>query len=225
MTNPKHTREREAYRRPHEPMRFERFPSGEPRFVTAGFKKLDNALDATRELEKRSYSRDRISVFMATETRDHYIDTHPRYGELEKNVVVVEEVQLEKKSKAPEGAGVGGAVGGALGAAGAAVAAVGTTLVIPPLGIALAGPLAAALAGLGAGALTGGLVGALVGAGMSEYRARHFEKMMKEGNIVVGVTADTEPERRNIIEVLEKHGGDTGPLEIEEMNRDRGDVS
>jgi hypothetical protein len=224
MKNPEQPREREAYRRPHEPITFERFASGEPRFVTAGFNKLDDALDATRDLEGRSYSRDRISVFMATETRRQYIDTHPRYGELEKNAVVVEEVELEKKSKAPEGAGVGGAVGGALGAAGAAVAAVGTTLVIPPLGIALAGPIAAALAGLGAGALTGGLVGALVGSGMSEYRALHFEEMMKKGNIVVGVSAETEPERRNILEILEKHGGDTGPLEKEEERRDRQDV-
>jgi hypothetical protein len=223
MKNPERTREREAYRRPHEPITFEPFPSGEPRFVTAGFKKLDDALDATRELEERSYSRDRISVFMASETRLQYIDTHPRYAELENSAVVVEDVELEKRTKAPEGAGVGGAVGGALGAVGAAVAAVGTTLVIPPLGIALAGPLAAALAGLGAGALTGGLVGALVGAGMSEYRARHFEQMVKDGNIIVGVSADTEPERRNVLEILEKHGGDTGPRERGE-NRERGDT-
>ncbi|MGE0160578.1 MAG: hypothetical protein AB7T31_14305 [Gemmatimonadales bacterium] len=219
MKNPEQ-REREAYRRPYEPITFEPFPSGGSRFVTAGFDDLDHALDATRDLEERSYGRDRISVFMATETRSRYIDTHPRYGELESNAIVVEDVELEKRSKAAEGAGVGGAVGGALGAAGAAVVAVGTTLVIPPLGIALAGPLAAALAGLGAGALTGGLVGALVGSGMSEYHARHFEEMMKEGDIVVGVSADTEPERRNVLEILEKHGGDTGPRETE--GRDRG---
>jgi hypothetical protein len=224
MKNPENTRERGAYRRPHETVTFEPLPYSDARFVTAGFKNLDDALDATRDLEERSYGRDRISVFMATETRRQYIDTHPRYGELEKNAVVVEEVELEKKSKASEGAGVGGAIGGALGAAGAAVLAVGTTLVIPPLGIALAGPLAAALAGLGAGALTGGVVGALVGSGMSEYRARHFEEMMKEGNIVVGVAAETEPERRNVVEILEKHGGDTGPLEKDEESRDRVDV-
>jgi hypothetical protein len=221
MKNPEHAREREAYRRPHEPITFERVPTGDPRFVTAGFDDLDDALDATRDLEERSYGRDRISVFMATETRLQYIDTHPRYGELEKNAVVVENVELEKTSKAAEGAGVGSAVGGALGAAGAAVVAVGTTLVIPPLGIALAGPIAAALAGLGAGALTGGLVGALVGSGMSEYRARHFADMIKEGHIVVGVSAETEPERRNVLEILEKHGGDTGPLETGE-SQDRG---
>lgn len=201
--------------------RYETFPSGETRFVSAAFKDLDDALDATRDLEKHSYTRDRISVFMAAETREQYIDTHPRYGELEKKAVIVEEVELEKTRKTPEGAGVGGAVGGALGAAGAAIAAVGTTLVIPPLGIVLAGPIAAALAGLGAGALTGGVVGALVGAGMSEYRARHFEKLVKEGHVMVGVATETEPERENVIEILEKHGGDTGPAKDEDRERER----
>ncbi len=194
---------------------FDPFPSGTSRFVTAAFSDLDDALDATRDLEAHSYHRDRISVFMSTKTRASHIDTHPRYEELEEDAVVVEEVALSKKSKSAEGAGVGGAIGGALGAAGGAIVAVGTTLVIPPLGIALAGPVAAALAGLGAGALSGGLVGALVGAGMSEYRAEHFERLIKEGHVMVGVTVETEPERKHVLELLEKHGGDTGPNEPE----------
>jgi hypothetical protein len=192
-------------------MRFETFPNGVPRFVSASFKNLDHALDATKDLEKRGFERDRLSMFMSTETREQYIDTHPRYGEVELKAITVEEVDLEKRNRVPEGTGIGGVIGGAVGAAGAAVAAVGTTLVIPPLGIALAGPVTAMLAGLGAGATAGGLVGALVGAGMSEYRAKHFEKLVKEGRVVAGVVADTEPERQTIIEVLENHGGDLVP--------------
>ncbi len=206
MANTDPTRTREY-------IEFGTFPSGTPRFVSASFKKLDHALDATSDLQEHGYARERVNVFMATETRERHIETHPRYGELESNAVTVESVELEKHTKAGEGAGVGGAIGGALGAAGAAIAAVGTTLVVPPLGIALAGPLAAALAGLGAGAATGGLVGALVGAGMTEYRAEHFAKLLKEGRIVVGVTAETEPERAHVLEILEKHHGDTGPIE------------
>lgn len=190
-------------------VRFGTFPSGASRFVSASFSDLDDALDATRELEAQDYPRNRISVFMATETREHYVDTHPRYGELETKAVLVEEVELEKRRKTAEGAGAGGAIGGAVGAAGAAIAAVGTTLLIPPLGIAIAGPVAAALAGLGAGAAAGGLVGALVGAGMSEYRAKRFAELVKEGRIVVGVLAETEPERRHIAEILNDHGGTT----------------
>lgn len=202
--------QRTAHQRP---VRFETFPSGEPRFVSAAFKDLDNALDATRDLEEQSYPRDHVSVFMATETRERYIETHPRYGELEDSAVTVEAVDLEKHNRVSEGTGVGGTIGGVLGGAGAAIAAVGTTLVVPPLGIVLAGPIAAALAGMGAGALTGGLVGALVGSGMSEYRAEHFHKLVKEGRVMVGVVAETPPERRHIAEILEKHGGELGPVE------------
>ncbi len=186
---------------------FGTFPSGVRRFVSAAFDDLDAALDATRELEARDYPRERISVFMATGTREQYIDTHPRYDELENKAVVVEEVALEKRRKTAEGAGAGGAIGGAVGAAGAALAAAGTTLVIPPLGLAIAGPVAAIFAGLGAGATAGGVVGALVGAGMSEYRAKRFHELVNDGHVIVGVTAETEPERRNIAEVLEDHDG------------------
>lgn len=194
-----------------EALRFERFPSGLSRFVSASFKNLDHALDASKDLEEHGFPRDRISLFMSTETREQYIETHPRYGEVEDKAITVEEVDLEKRKRVPEGTGVGGVIGGAVGAAGAAIAAVGTTILVPPLGIAIAGPLAAALAGLGAGATAGGLVGALVGAGMSEYRAAEFAKLVKEGRIVLGVLADTEPERQSIIELLQKHGGNTVP--------------
>jgi hypothetical protein len=192
-------------------LRFETFPSGVSRFVSASFDSLDSALDATRDLESRGYGRERINVVMATDVREHHVDTHPRYEELEENAVVVDEVALEQHRKTAEGAGTGGVIGGALGAAGAAVAAVGTTLVIPPLGIAIAGPVAAMLAGLGAGAAAGGLVGALVGGGMTEYRARQFQKMVKEGRVIVGAIAHTEPERTNIAEILRDHGGEEIP--------------
>ncbi|HSM59621.1 MAG TPA: hypothetical protein VK849_02435 [Longimicrobiales bacterium] len=177
-------------------------------YVSAAFEDLDDALDATCELEERAYGRERISVVMATDTRELYIDTHPRYGEIENRAVTVEDVDLEKRRRTAEGVGAGGAIGGALGAAGAAALAVGTTLVVPPLGIAVAGPVAAALAGLGAGAATGGVVGALAGAGMTEYRARRFEELVKEGRVLVGVAVETAPERADVAEVFEKHGGD-----------------
>lgn len=177
-------------------------------YVSAAFKDLDDALAATRDLESHEYPEQRISVFMATDTRQRYIETHPRYGELENRAIVVEEVELEKRRRTAEGAGTGGAIGGALGAAGAALVAAGSTLVVPPLGIAVGGPAAAALAGLGAGAATGGLVGALVGAGMSEYRARHFARLVKEGRVIVGVSVRTEPEKVHATEILRSHGGE-----------------
>jgi hypothetical protein len=53
--------------------------------------------------------------------------------------------------KAAEGLGVGGAVGRGVGAALAAIFAVGSTIVVPGLGLVVAGPIAAALAGAAAG--------------------------------------------------------------------------
>lgn len=185
---------------------FDRFASGRPRFVSAHFTDFDDAVKAARALEDRGYERDRITVFMSTETRRRYVETRPEFTEKDGNVVV-ESVEVEKKRKTMEGAGTGGAIGGGLGAVGAAIAAAGSTLVIPPLGIAVAGPVAAALAGTGAGAAAGGVVGALVGAGMSEYRANRFKELLKEGHLIVGAEASTEAERTDLEEQLERFGG------------------
>lgn len=97
----------------------------------------------------------------------------------------------ELGTKAWEGAGKGAAIGGGVGATLGAIAAIGTTLALPGLGLLIAGPIAAALAGGGAGALTGGLVGALVGNGIPEEHAKHYEKGIREGGIVMGVNPRT----------------------------------
>ena len=89
--------------------------------------------------------------------------------------------------KALEGTGIGSAIGGTLGAIIGGVAAIGTNLVLPGVGLVVAGPLAAALAGAGAGGLTGGLAGALIGWGIPEERANLYESGIKEGGTVLGV--------------------------------------
>jgi hypothetical protein len=95
--------------------------------------------------------------------------------------------ETEIGTKAAEGAGKGSAIGGALGAIAGAIAAIGTSLVIPGLGIIIAGPLAVGLAGAGAGGIAGGIIGALVGAGIPEERAKLYESGIKKGNVVLGV--------------------------------------
>jgi hypothetical protein len=60
-------------------------------------------------------------------------------------------------------------------------------LVLPGVGLVVAGPLAAALAGAGAGGLTGGLAGALIGWGIPEERANLYESGIREGGTVLGV--------------------------------------
>ncbi|MDP1815482.1 MAG: hypothetical protein Q8K92_13625, partial [Leadbetterella sp.] len=79
------------------------------------------------------------------------------------------------------------AIGGTVGAIAGIIAAVGTSIVIPGLGLVVAGPIAAGLAGAGAGGITGGIIGALVGSGLPEDRAKLYESGVKSGNIVMGV--------------------------------------
>lgn len=145
--------------------------------VSALFRSREDAERAYHALEARGYSRDDVNLMMSDEARTkHFGD-----GTVDTNL----------GSKALEGAGVGSAVGGTIGAVVAAIAAIGTSLVLPGLGLIVAGPLAAALAGAGAGGLTGGLVGALVGAGIPEERAMAYDQGLREGGIVMSVRPRT----------------------------------
>ncbi len=147
-----------------------------PPMITAMFSDRDEAERAYQALEARGYSRNDVSVVMTDETRKTQFGSGSA-GERE----------TELGNKAAEGAGIGGAIGGTLGALGAAIAAIGSNLVLPGLGLVVAGPLAAALAGAGAGAATGGLLGALVGAGIPEERVKRYEAGLKQGGILIGV--------------------------------------
>ena len=143
--------------------------------VTGMFRDKDSAERAYSTLQSRGYSNDDIHVIMSDETRKKHFASEVKKTEI--------------GTKAMEGAGTGSAIGGTVGAIAGAIAAIGTTLLIPGLGIVVAGPIVAAAAGAGAGGLTGGIIGALVGSGIPEARATLYEKGVKEGNIVIGVNA------------------------------------
>src|SRR4030095_3687580 len=147
------------------------------RMLTGMFRDRDNTERAYRSLRDRGYSDEEINVLMSDETRDKYYASGD--SELEGN-------------KALEGTGAGAAIGGTLGAIIGGIAAIGTNVLIPGLGLVVWGPIAAALAGAGAGALTGGLAGALIGWGIPEDRAREYEKGIREGGTVLGVTPRTD---------------------------------
>jgi hypothetical protein len=117
---------------------------------------------------------------MSDETRDKNFPTD-QAGE-ERNA------DTRLGSKTLEETGIGAALGGVAGGVLAAIAAIGTTLVIPGLGLWVAGPLAAGLAGAGAGGLTGGLIGALVGWGIPEEHAKEYEKGLRRGGIAMAVS-------------------------------------
>ncbi len=146
--------------------------------LTGMFADRDSAERAYSSLESRGYTKDDVDLVMSDDARKrHFGDS---------------DADTELGNKAMEGAGTGSAIGGTLGAIAGAVAAIGTSLLIPGLGIVVAGPIAAALAGAGAGGLTGGLIGALVGHGIPEDRAKIYENGLKDGHIVMGVRPRNE---------------------------------
>lgn len=147
--------------------------SNEKPLMTGLFPDRDSAEQGYNALADRGYTKDDVNVVMSEDTKKRHFTTAG--------------TETELGNKAAEGAGVGGAIGGTLGAIAAAVAAVGTTLVLPGLGLVIAGPLAAAIAGAGAGAATGGIVGALVGWNLPEERVKRYDEAIRKGGILMGV--------------------------------------
>jgi len=163
------------------------------RMVSATFKDRDSAEQAFKALEAKGYTKDDINLIMNKDTRKRYFDND-------------EDDDSKLGSKAMEGAGKGSAIGGGIGAIAGVIAALGTNLIIPGLGLVIAGPIAAGLAGAGAGGLTGGLIGALVGSGIPEDHAKEYEKRVKEGRIVMSVKAKNEEDAEDIEESWSRYG-------------------
>lgn len=157
--------------------------SADSRLVTGLFPDRDSAEAAYASATSRGYSQDDMNLVMSDETRQrHFLNGQ----------------ETELGTKAAEGAGIGGAIGGTVGAIAAAIAAIGTSLVLPGLGLVIAGPIAAAVAGAGAGAAGGGLIGALVGWGMPEERVKHYEEGIKNGGILMGLKTNNPEDAAHI---------------------------
>lgn len=171
-----------------------------PSLVNAVFSNRNDAQKAYDELIYRGYKPEEINVIISDEThRIHH-----------------EKIAEEKPAHSTmENAGIGSAIGGTAGAIAGAIIAIGTTVVIPGLGIAVAGPLLAALTGAGAGGLTGGIVGALHNRGIPKEHAEAFESSIREGGVVISFTPRTVEDRMEIIEAWNRynarqlHGNET----------------
>jgi len=144
--------------------------------LTGLFRDRDSADRAYKSVRDRGYTDDDVNLLMSDQTRDTWFDGDD---------------STELGSKALEGAGAGSAIGGTLGAIIGGIAAIGTNVILPGLGLIVAGPIAAALAGAGAGGLTGGLVGALIGSGIPEDRAKLYDEGVRNGGAVIGVNPRT----------------------------------
>lgn len=113
-----------------------------------------------------------------------------------------------KEGRLAEGVGVGSMLGASVGAVLAGIAAVGTSLLVPGLGLIVAGPIAAGLAGAGAGGATGGLIGGLVNAGVPEAHARHYESGLQRGGILVAVKARSDEHAAQLRRWFDEAGAD-----------------
>jgi hypothetical protein len=159
--------------------------------LTGMFRDRESTEQAYNTLRERGYTDEEINLIMSDETRKEHFS-----GDVK---------ETEVGTKAAEGAGKGSAIGGTVGAIAGVVAAIGTSLVIPGLGIAIAGPIAAGLAGAGAGGITGGIIGALVGAGIPEARAKLYESGIKKGQIVIGVYPRSDEDAEYFEESWQPH--------------------
>jgi hypothetical protein len=164
-----------------------------PETVTAVFKTKEGAEKGYEELILRGYHPDEITVIISDETKNLHFSP--------------ESTALDTGNKTLEKAGLGSAIGGTAGAVVGAIAALGTAVIIPGLGLAVAGPILASLTGAGAGGLAGGIIGALVGSGVSRQHAEHYEKSLKDGGIIVGFKPKTVEDRIGIITAWNNAGG------------------
>jgi hypothetical protein len=164
------------------------------RMITAVFRDRLNADAAWNWLTAHGYGINEINMLMSENTKATYYSRES-------------EGAIGTSSHAAEGLAAGGAIGTAVGATAAAIAAIGTSILIPGLGIIVAGPLAAALAGAGAGAVTGGIIGGLIGLGIPESNARAYEEVLRDGGVVIGVTPHDANDATAIAERFEElHG-------------------
>jgi len=173
------------------------------------FHDRDQAEQAIRDLQAAGFRGDQIGIAMRDRTAQ---------GELAE----------ETGTKAGEGAVTGAVSGGLLGGLVGLLVGIGA-LAIPGIGPVIAGGSLAtafglgggtAVAGAGIGAATGGIVGALAGMGIPDDEAKHFESGFNAGGILVTVNAGNRV--MDALNILERHGGDTGPGSVNAGQRGPG---
>jgi hypothetical protein len=146
--------------------------------MTALFRDRDSAERGYGTLTSRGYGKNDMSLLMSEETRNRDFGS--------------DSARTELGTKAAQGAGAGAVTGGGLGALLAGLAAAG--IAVPGLPIIAMGTLAAALTGAVTGGSLGALIGGLIGYGIPEDRARQYDRGIREGGIVMGVTPRSRPD-------------------------------
>lgn len=167
---------------------------GHTTMVTGLFMDAHDAERAYQACASRGYEIGDVNVLMSDTTRQQLLsDSTPGNDEL--------------AARKAEGGELGGPKGGRLGILISIVAAVGAALALPALGVVVAGPIAAALAAGGAAGLAAGVISALAHWGLPEERARQYETGVQDGGIVMGVTARSAQDARQIESEWKALGG------------------
>ncbi|MBK8984233.1 MAG: hypothetical protein IPM38_18415 [Ignavibacteria bacterium] len=165
------------------------------RSLSGMFGDRESAEKSYKNLQDKGYTDEDINLIMSDDTRKKHFED-------------VGSGETEMGSKAMEGAGAGSAIGGTIGAVAGIIAALGTSVLIPGLGLLIAGPIAAGLAGAGAGGITGGIIGALIGSGIPEEKAKVYESGVKEGKILMTVKPRNDEDGKYFEEEWRKNKGE-----------------
>jgi hypothetical protein len=151
--------------------------------VTALFRDYSAAEQAFRAATESGYESSEINVLMTEETRQKVLDSTGAVTPLGKKAE-------EPSPDATKGAEtLGGPAGGTMGTVAPVIGAVGAALLIPGLGLAVAGPIAVALTAAGAVGVATGVIGALTNWGIPKDQAKQYESAVRDGAIVIGVNA------------------------------------
>ena len=154
--------------------------------VTGLFFDRDSAERAYRSIIGRGYASDEINLAMADETRKVLFPEDGLVTELG-----------EKAAK--EGVDLGNPKGGTLATLSTAVSAIGAAgalLLLPGVGVVIAGPIAAAIAGAAAAGVAGGLIGALQHWGIPSSRMSEYNAGIENGGVLMGVRPHSEEDAR-----------------------------
>jgi hypothetical protein len=169
------------------------------RMVTALFADRANAGRGYQCATDLGYAQADINVVMSDQTRErHFAD---QSSALAQNAA--ESVDAQSKV-AKE---LGGPTGGTLGTAAPVLAAIGTLLLVPGIGIAVAGPVAVALTAAGAVGLAGGLITALTDWGVPKDRMEEYEGGIRKGGILLGVKPKSTQDAERLVTCWEASGG------------------
>lgn len=185
--------------------------------VSGIFSSQQNMQQLFDSLDRISILPGDVSVLMSEQTRTHYsaawdaIRGVPSSRVSSAGFVDASEIPAEggeafrQTSKLPEGTATGGLTGAIIGAIIGGLTLVGSVL-LPGVGLLVAGPLVGALTGGAIGTAAGGLVGALVGLGIPENEAKYYQDSIQtRGNVLV-VVHTPKNLKKEVIDIFKRCG-------------------